>query len=426
MTWFAQYRWNRRLVCAMLFACGVVPVVFAYAFDPFGWGGGWSKDERAVLASLQLSKLEPAPSDRSNAVEGQASAAALGKRLFFDRRFSANGAVSCASCHDPAKQFQDGIPLGTGVAVGARRSMPVVNAGHSPFLFWDGRKDSVWAQALGPLEDPKEHGGNRLRFAHLLAEHYGADYQKVFGAMPDLDKLPANAGPFGSAAEQAAWQALAEPQRRLVSNVFANGGKALAAYQKTLSYGESRLDRFVKATLAGDARGANVLSDGEVRGLRLFINKAQCVTCHNGPLLTDHHFHNTGVAPRDPLHPDVGRMQAIAQVKADEFNCLGPYSAATDQCDELRFIASAEPAMLGAFRTPSLRNVALRPPYMHAGTLATLTDVVHHYATAPAAVAGRNERQPMQLSAREVADLVAFLGTLSGPVLENGKQAAAP
>jgi cytochrome c peroxidase len=170
-----------------------------------------------------------------------------------------------------------------------------------------------------------------------------------------------------------------------------------------------------------------LLTPQEVNGLRLFIGKGQCVTCHNGPLLTDQHFHNTGVPPRDPQRPDRGRAPAVAQVQKDEFNCLGPFSDAKVQgCEELRFIVADDPSLEAAFKTPSLRNVALRPPYMHAGQFSTLEEVVAHYVKAPRAKLGHSElsggssghieRPRIRLTEKEMADLVAFLGTLSGPI----------
>ncbi len=144
------------------------------------------------------------------------------------------------------------------------------------------------------------------------------------------------------------------------------------------------------------------------------------MTCHNGPLLTDQHFHNTGVPPRGAAQLDRGRAAATAKVRDDIFNCLGPFSDAKPaQCQELRFMATNDPALEGAFKTPSLRNVATRAPYMHAGQLASLDDVVQHYAKAPAAAVGHTERAPLRLSEQEVKDLVAFLGTLSETRLAN-------
>lgn len=389
----------------------------------------WVADDLRVLASLRLSQLPATPRDPSNAVEGTEAAIELGKRLFNDVRLSRNQSVSCASCHDPQKQFQDGLPLSRGIGLGSRRAMPIVGSGHSPWLFWDGRKDSLWSQALGPLEDQVEHGGNRANYAHLMQTHYRATYEAVFRALPDLSAVPRDASPHGTPAEQAAWNTMSDQARTNVSRVFANMGKAIAAYEKTLHHGESRFDRYVEATVGGNPRGQQVLTAQEVKGLRLFIGKGQCVSCHNGPLFTDQHFHNTGVPLRHPANPDRGRAAAIARVLEDEFNCLGPFSDATpDQCQELRFIATEDTGMEGAFKTPGLRGVALRPPYMHAGQFASLEEVMAHYVKAPRSVvghselahggAGHTERQPIQLNAQEIKDVAAFLGTLSGPITD--------
>lgn len=394
------------------------------------WGiERWTADEREQIASLRLNQLAPAAADPSNRYEQLPAAAELGKRLFNDVRFSRNQAVSCASCHAPDKQFQDGLPLGKGVGTGSRRAMPIMGAAHSPWLFWDGRKDSLWSQALGPLEDAVEHGGNRARYAHLLRTHYRAEYEALFGTMPELSQLPQDAGPLGDAAERAAWAAMTPAAREQVSRVFANMGKSIAAYERTLSYGPSRFDRYAQAVVANDAGAQQVLSPQELKGLRLFIGKGQCITCHSGPLLSDQHFHNTGVPPLDRSRPDAGRAAAIAKVQGDEFNCLGPFSDANpQQCQELRFMVTDDPRLESAFKTPSLRNAALRPPYMHAGQFASLDEVVAHYAKSPPAVrgiselapggAGHAQRKPIRLSAQEIQDLAVFLGALSGPVIE--------
>jgi cytochrome c peroxidase len=399
------------------------------ADQPISVRDRWSATEVGVLASLRLRQLPPPALDPSNAADGSRIAAELGRRIFNDPRFSANQAVSCATCHDAGKQFQDGLALARGVGTGSRRAMPIVGSAHSPWLFWDGRKDSLWSQALGPLEDAVEHGGNRARYAHLMQSHYRSDYEAIFGAMPELGAVPLHASPLGTAAEKAAWAALDRRTRSDVSRVFAHIGKLIAAYEKTLAFGESRFDRYAQAIVSGDARARHVLTDAEVRGLRTFIGKGQCVTCHNGPLFTDQGFHNTGVPPRDLAHPDHGRATAIAKVLNDEFNCLGPFSDAKPaQCLELRFIVTDERAMLGAFKTPSLRNVALRPPYMHAGQFGSLEEVIAHYIKAPPAAVGHTElpgggsghsaRKPLRLTGQEISDLALFLATLNGPVVE--------
>jgi cytochrome c peroxidase len=415
--------------------CAALTVTLADAGEqqPAAAAVRWSADDKAVLASLSLKRLPPVPPDPSNAVEQRPAAIELGRRLFNDTRLSRNGAVSCATCHEPAKQFQDGLPVSQGVGTGSRRAMPIVGAGHSPWLFWDGRKDSLWSQALGPLEDAVEHGTNRTRVAHRVAANHRRDYEALFGALPRLDGLPDDAGPKGSAAEQAAWAAIDKGRRDDVSRVFANIGKAIAAYEKSLQHEPTRLDGYIDAVLRGDVAARNLLRADEARGLRLFIGKAQCVSCHNGPLLSDQQFHNTGVPPRDAARPDRGRAAATAAVRSDEFNCLRPFSdARPEQCQELRFMVSDDPALEGAFKTPGLRGVADRPPYMHAGQFETLEQVVRHYVAAPHAAVGHSEltqrpagagagaakhaeRAPIELSDAEVADLVSFLGTLGAP-----------
>ena len=417
------------LALAALLAAGA-------ALAAFGSAGrdGWSDGELQILSTLRLSQLAPLALDPSNAAEARPGAVQLGKQVFADTRFSRNGAVSCASCHQPDRQFQDGRPLGQGVGTGRRRTMPLAEAGHAPFTFWDGRKDSLWSQAVGPLEDQLEHGGTRLGYAHLVRAHYRARYEALFGPMPDLSRLPAEGGPLGTPEQRAAWAAMREDDRRAVSRVFANLGKAIAAYEKTLHYGESRFDGYIEDLLRenllredllredlprADPAAPQRLSAQEKNGLRLFIGKAQCVTCHNGPLFSDQQFHNTGIAPRTPGKPDVGRGAALTQLLRDEFNCLGPYSdAKPEQCEELRFLSADDHALDGAFKVPGLRNAAARAPYMHAGQLASLGEVVEHYRRAPAAAAGHSELKPLRLSDSEVRDLAAFLGTLSSPVVE--------
>ena len=387
----------------------------------------WSSQDVITIASMRLKAAGERPTDASNVYEKRYDAATLGRALFNDTRLSKNGQVACVTCHAANSQFEDGRQFGQGVGTGKRRTMPVMGAMHSPFLFWDGRKDSAWSQALGPLEDAAEHGGNRVSLVRVVIAQYKDQYIKVFGPLPEVGKLPEDASPNGTVVERAAWAALAPTTRDNINRVFANLGKAIAAYERQVSYGESRFDRYAQATVAGDGRGQEVLTKQEVRGLRLFMTQGQCVTCHNGPLLTDHAFHNTGVPQIDLANPDRGRADGAKKLLKDEFNCLGRYSdAKPEQCGELQFLSTNDPGQLAAFRTPSLRNVAARSPYMHAGQFATLEQVVKHYATSPKAGIGHSElahagekhaqRQTIQLSDDDIKDLVAFLGALTGPV----------
>jgi cytochrome c peroxidase len=379
----------------------------------------WPEATLDELRSFSLAALEPPRPDPTNRVADDPRAAALGEQLFFDTRLSANGSVACSTCHEPGRDFQDGRALGRGVGVAAKRTMPVAATSRSPFLFWDGRKDSLWAQALGPLESAVEHGGSRAQYAHLVAAHYRREYEEVFGEMPDLSAVPSAAGPVADPAAAAAWASMRDSQRDAVTGVFVNAGKAIAAYERRLEFGPSRFDRYVDAL--ADGRGTEgTLTRDEVAGLKLFIGKANCTQCHNGPLFTNHEFHNTGVPRRTALPFDDGRLTGAAAVLKDEFNCRSRWSDARAHCSELEFLVTGDHSLERAYKVPSLRNVAERAPYMDAGQLATLGAVLDHYNRAPAAPAGRTELEPLGLNRTELRQLEAFLRALSGPTIVNG------
>jgi cytochrome c peroxidase len=213
----------------LMLVIGLVVVACAIAAYLLWPRPAWNEDEIATLRSLWIGSLPPLAPDPSNRYGDEPAAAALGEKIFFDTRFSNNGQVACVTCHLPQLGFQDGKRLSDGVGVTNRRAMPIAGTAYSPWLFWDGRKDSQWAQALGPLESPVEHGGNRTQYAHLLEQHYKAEYEAIFGPLPDLSTLPASAGPVEDAAARAAWDTLSEEERETVTGVYANLGKAIAA-----------------------------------------------------------------------------------------------------------------------------------------------------------------------------------------------------
>jgi cytochrome c peroxidase len=373
----------------------------------------WSGDELKRIQSLSLASLSPLRPDPSNRVSDDPLAAALGKALFFDTRLSANGQISCATCHKPDRQFQDDLPVGHGMADGSRRTMPIAGTAYFPFLFWDGRKDSQWSQALGPLENPAEHGADRTMVVRLVAAAYRPQYEAIFGPLPDLAGLPPHAMPIGPAAGVAAWNNIPTTRQIDLDLAYANIGKAIAAFERTIGPQPTRFDAYTAAFADGkQADAAAILTERERAGLKLFIGQGNCVSCHNGPLFTDNAFHNLAL-PKADATADAGRAASVLAVKADPFNCLGPFSDAKPQaCAELKFLATSSPDLAGAFRSPSLRGVALRPPYMHAGQFATLRDVLAHYNEAPAATFGKSELKPLQLSGQQLADIEAFLRTL--------------
>jgi cytochrome c peroxidase len=385
---------NRKSIVSFAVASGLLIAVAWAAASP---SVRWSDAEIEELGTMWIGSLEALPPDPTNRVADDPQAAELGRQLFFDTRLSANGRVACATCHKPEQEFQDGTPLANGVGVTNRRTMPIAGTAYSPFLFWDGRKDSQWAQALGPLESPVEHGGNRDQYARVIAEHYRPQYEQVFGTMPALST------------------------RDEITAVFVNIGKAIAAYERRVQYRPSRFDAYVAGLTETGRPPENILTPDEVAGLKLFTGKANCTQCHNGPLLTNNEFHNTGVPAVPTLPWDQGRIAGSVAVVNDEFNCRSRWSDARDACRELEFMTLASHEQERAFKVPSLRNVADRAPYMHAGQLTSLAEVLRHYNHAPAAPAGHTELKPLNLNGRELRQLEAFLHTLSGGIVAPGE-----
>ena len=386
----------------------------------------WGPEEKEHMRSLWLGSLPALPDDPSNAYDADPQAAALGKKLFFDKRLSANGMVSCATCHIPDQTFTDNLPIAHGIDDTTRRSMPLAGTACSPWLFWDGRADSLWAQALTPIERPEEHGISRTKCALIIQAHYRQEYEKIFGPMPplkaDISELarPAPDNP----AIQALWDKIPAADRQAISRLFVNLGKAIAAFVRTITFSPTPFDNYAAAVLKGDLKtAAQLFTADQAVGLRLFINKAQCINCHNGPLFTNNDFHNVGVPPRPGKEPDNGRGSGIGLVLTSEFNCLSIYSdAEPSDCAELRFIDNDPQKYAGALKTPSLRNVALRPPYMHAGQFETLQDVLHFYQQEAQKREQGQQKGVTDIVHGELTDedidlIIMFLQTLNSPLL---------
>lgn len=297
--------------------------------------------------AFALPKQAPQPADNVSTSQR----AALGKALFFDPRLSGNGSVSCASCHNPALGWSDG--LATAVGINGQRlprnSPTIVNVGLNTQFMWDGRFASLELQALGPLKAEQEMSADFKHMKFMLDSLRG--YQQLF--------------------------AEAYPGEQLSEQTVA---KALAAFERTVTSRESRFDKW----LAGDR---HAITMQEWRGFQLFkaADKGNCMACHSGPNFTDNGFHNIGVAQETP---DAGRFK-------------------------VRALAS----MKSAFKTPTLRDIELTGPYFHDGSAATLRQVVEHYnrgGDPRAAGAIAPEVKPLNLSASEMDDLVAFMKTLTG------------
>ncbi|MEM0912236.1 MAG: cytochrome c peroxidase [Pseudomonadota bacterium] len=396
-----------------IFALFLCSTTSAYTFAQ------WNEKELSVIKSLSLSSLPDLPPSPSNKYADDPLAQSLGEKLFFDKNLSINGSISCASCHHPDKLFTDGLPRGVGVNATGRNTPTIVGSAWQRWFYWDGRKDSLWSQALIPFEAPNEMGSSRLAVVRHVVEDddYGETYQRLFGPVnPLLGRLnlPANAGPLGDKTSKDNWFRLSNVTQGAINTAFSNIGKALEAYQRTLIYKPTRFDRYVRQLMTEDNKSP-LLDQQEIAGLKLFINpeKTQCLQCHNGATFTNGGFHNIGTGTFTGEALDLGRFLGLQAVLRDEFNCLGKYSdAKLTQCSQLRFLNKAHHIPLqGAFKTPSLRHLSQTSPYFHDGRLATLEEVIAFY-NEPATNNGPHELVPLNLSEDEIAALSAFLKTL--------------
>lgn len=381
---------------------------------------------------LTMSPAPAPPPDPTNAVADDDDAAHLGQFLFFDERFSADESVSCATCHIPDHGFSDPDVLSTGVGTTDRRSMPVLNSAYQRWTFWDGRTDSLWAQALQPIENPVEHGITRTRLARLIFEddELNAAYESVFAPLPDLDdesRFPLDARPVDDDPEHEhhrAWMDMAEDDRQAIDEIFANFGKALAAYQRRLVRNDADFDRFVEALREGDEQGLDAISEEAREGLRIFVDDGNCVDCHTGPQMTNLEFHNLGLSARDwmPDPPDVGRSGGIEELLGSDFSAAGPHSDAPDSeaARLLDFLPEPGFDTDGAFKTPGLRNVAERAPFMHGGHLGSLEESIDFYSDLqedPPVGLRDPLLQQLNLTGADTDALVAFMEALTGQPL---------
>ncbi|MEM9059862.1 MAG: cytochrome c peroxidase [Pseudomonadota bacterium] len=390
----------------------------ATAADEVARYDDWSERELALIQSLSLESLGPLPPDPSNAYADDPDAAALGERIFFDPRFSANGKVSCSTCHRPDYGFSDPNARSVGIGVTERRSMPIVGMAYQTWFAWDGGNDSLWSQSLEPFENPVEHGFSRIQVAQTIAQHYGEDYQEVFGPLPAPDKLEATVvGPNGdNAHEIAAWKDLSASSQQQIVGVFVNIGKALAAYLRRLQPERSAFDHYAEALRGGPKGDLNTLTASQKAGLRLFLNQGSCVNCHNGPLFTNGEFHSVGLLRIDA--PDQGRATVIDTLPANEFGFFSIWSDADPSIDgsHLKYMDRRPSRFRVSFKTPSLRGVATRPPYMHAGQFSSLSEVLSHYR-AFSGTALADENFHADLSAKGALQIEAFLQSLD-PIVE--------
>ncbi len=294
-----------------------------------------------LKSAYQRPTVIPFPSDNHYTKDREA----LGRTLFFDPRLSGSNFISCATCHNPAFSWGDGLPkgIGHGMKTLGRRTPTILNLAWTELLFWDGRAEGLEGQALGPIQSPAEMN---LSLEELVAKIGKIDGYRVFFQM-------------------------AYPGEGITAKTVA---KAIATFERTVVSGVAPFDEWI-------AGNESAISPSARNGFVLFNGKAKCAACHQGWNLTDGGFHDIGLPSPDPgrgkLLPDLVGMQH-------------------------------------AFKTPTLRNVDRRAPYMHDGSLATLREVIDFYATGGTARPSRSKDiKPLRLTESEKGDLVAFLKTLT-------------
>ena len=378
----------------------------------------WSEYKIVLLQQFLLptnNKID----DQTNAVSDNRLAASLGKEIFFNKNFSTNKSVACASCHQPDKYFTDGLKSAKGIELTSRNTPTIVGVAQSQWFFHDGKADTLWSQALGPLENKKEHGSNRSYYAQVIFnnETLKSAYERVFKVMPDISdvkRFPLNAGPVEDINASKAWEAMDASDQKTITDIFVNIGKSIAAYEQYLQPSRSRVDDYIDKLSSGKTSELDsTLSVNEANGMRLFIGKANCIICHFGSSFTDSEFHNVATVDINNKPYDWGRYNGVKQLLSSEFNCRSQYNdAKDDKCEELKYTSSDAHETMASFKTPGLRNVSKTAPYMHDGQFNDLASVLAHYANPDKLILGKKDLLPTTLSKQNQSDLVAFLKAL--------------
>ena len=322
-----------------------------------------------------------ATTDPSNRVSGKRDAVELGERLFFEQRLSVAGKFSCGTCHVPERNWTDNQTRGAAAAEVERNTPTLMNIRLGHWFGWDGGSDSLWAQSIKPILDPRELGASPRHVAELMRsdEQLACRYRRVFGAAPS-----------------------ASDDERVLVDV----AKALAAFMETLESPPTPFDQFRNALARGERIAPWRYSEAAQRGLKTFIRN--CDRCHSGPNFSDGEFHANGFAAL-AKRPDPGRVEGVKRLRENRFNLLSSYND-----DPTRATAEGtrrvldKPGEADAFKVPTLRHMLLTPPYGHHGELERLADVVRHYSET-----GGPEVKPLRLTAAEQTDLVVFLESLS-------------
>ncbi len=350
-----------------------------------------SEDE--IQQTLSFGPWPPTyQSDPSNRVSGDTRAIALGAALFNDPVLSVDGAFSCASCHDPEQAFTTSEARALGRVLLDRNSPSLRNLAGLRWYGWGGKSDSLWAASLHPIIEGQEmaHSNESLKAA-ISESYYVADFEAIFGSIQNQD-----------------------PELLLV-----NTAKSLSAYLETLRTERTQFDDFRDALERGDLSTAGNYPEAAQRGLKLFLGRGKCALCHNGPTFSNNEFHDAGVPYfLSDTEVDEGRFGGLNFLFSSAYTLDGEWSddPAKQGAWAVRSVRRRH-SDFGTFRTPSLRGAAETPPYMHDGSLIDLEAVIRHYSeidTERLHADGEAILSELTLSEHEIADLLAFLLTLTG------------
>ncbi len=414
----------------------------------------FSPQEWAVIRTL--SPLPPLPVDTTNKYRNSRAAALLGQKLFFEPRLSGpiqtgtpaegqlgkvgeKGKIACRNCHMPESRWlfdvrsNNGGPIPNATALGSlwmtRNASSIVNTVFyvhpGSGAHWrenDGFSDSEWFDAQSEPEGPPVQNGSRLQLAHVIFEHYNAEYTAAFPEWPlnpdlaNYQRFPATGSPY---VDSGNWNHLSLADKEIVNRILVNYGKAIEAYLRKLVSRDAPFDRFV----AGDR---DAISHDAKQGLKLFVGKAGCVRCHNTPLFSDDDFHVIGLHIDTTLSPhaepsELGRaanqpLICDPSVADGDFSVNGHFSDDPDTTRNGTFCSQTIPP--GLWRTKGLRQVAETAPYFRDGQAATLDDVIEFYDRGGdpegTFLGGPKEIRPLHLSTEEKRELKKFLRTLTG------------
>ena len=327
----------------------------------------------------------PHAADPSNRVSGKREAIELGEKLFFDERLSTGGKFSCGTCHVPERNWTDNRTRASALSEVDRNTPTLMNVRLGRWFGWDGAADSLWSQSIRPMLDARELGATPRHVAELIRKdpQMSCRYRNAFGAPP-------------SATDDDA--------------VLVDAAKALAAFQETFVSPMTPFDRFREALARGERVTPWLFSEAAQRGLKIFIGRGECNSCHTGPNFSNGEFRDNGFSVLAAQgRPDAGRAEGLKRVSESRFNLLGAYNDDAGRVSaEVTRRAMQAPAEAVGFKVPTLRHLLLTAPYGHHGEITTLAEVVNHYSER-----GAGSLKPLKLTAREQSDLVVFLESVS-------------